>query len=157
MFTNWRWWSLYFAPLFPFGLLWSKIRFCAHQNSVIWLIYREKKRSFSSLLGDYLTYFMEAESLWTYSCAALSQTVSQDILDIDLQVGISMIMAYKIQGFEWTKEFGVTCVNIEFLACFGRNSRPLSYDIRLKWCCLLITPYPSIEDYSQNLYWFHFM
>lgn len=53
---------------------------------------------------------MKAESLWTTSqlCSPISDCVSWDILDIDLQVGISMIVAYKIQRFERTEEFGVT-------------------------------------------------
>lgn len=55
----------------------------------------------------------------------------------------------------WCDTFGITCINVEFGACFGKNSTSLSYDVKLKWCCL-ITLYHGIEDYSQNLYLFLF-
>jgi len=45
---------------------------------------------------------METESLRTPSqlCSTISDCVSRDVLDIDSLVGISKIMAYKIQRFQ---------------------------------------------------------
>lgn len=42
----------------------------------------------------------------------------------------------------WCNAFVVICINVEFLFCFGKNSRrSLSYDVKLKLHCSLITLY----------------
>ncbi|PKU45580.1 protein-cysteine n-palmitoyltransferase hhat [Limosa lapponica baueri] len=77
-----------------------------HVGKIYWnRIFMEGKFIFMCFLGFYLTYFMETESLWTSSqlSSAISDYVSQDILDIDLQVGISMIQGARFRGLSEPK------------------------------------------------------
>lgn len=126
-------------PVFSFGLLWSKIRFYANQNSDNWLIYREKKR-FS--LAPYLPYkgrkpldffpAMQHSSLMLCFTGHLRHWFANgnfhnhDIQDSEVWVKQRV----------WCNTFDATCLNVDFLAYFGRNSRPLSFDIKIKWCQL---------------------
>lgn len=54
----------------------------------------------------------------------------------------------------WCNISDVTCLNVDFLAYFGRNSGPLSYDIKIKRCRLIMTLYLSQDWklFQQSLF-----